>query len=127
MVRAHGTGAVALLSGAGGARMGEEAGARLRTRLRGLSGVALVERTLESAAVTRYRAYLSAGRHLLTGLVCPANTAGRLGLADVPKIDGYLAAADVAEVGRSAYGRFEPYAWITEASARTASIADSLR
>ena len=88
-------GAVALLSGADAEWMGERQRARLKTRLRGLSGVGLVERARGRALVTRYRAHSSAGRYPQGELVYPANVAGKLGLADTNNIDGYLAAADV--------------------------------
>lgn len=78
--------------------MGERQRTRLKTRLRGLSSLGLVERTRERAVVTRHRAHSSTGPNLLAELVYPANVAGQLGLADINQFDGYLAAADVAGV-----------------------------
>lgn len=83
-------GAVSLLSGSGAEWMGETQRSRLRSRLRALSAAQLVERARDRAEVTRYRAHSSAGQHLAGVLVSAAAAAGRLGLADVDIIDGYL-------------------------------------
>lgn len=91
-------GAVALLSGADADWMGERQRSRLRARLRELSAVELVERARDRAVVTRYRAHSSAGKYLLAELVHPVNAAGRLGLADINDIDGYLAVDDLVGV-----------------------------
>jgi hypothetical protein len=91
-------GAVAILSGADAAWMGNRQQARLRARLRELSAVELVERARGRAIVTRYRAHSSAGKYLLPEVVHSADAAGQLGLAESNEIDGYLAVDDVAGV-----------------------------
>ncbi len=91
-------GAVALLSGDDAEWMGETQRSRLKGRLRRLGAAELVERARERAAVARYRAHSSAGQYLLAELVYATDASGRLGLAATNNIDGYLAAADVAEV-----------------------------
>ena len=80
--------------------MGQTQRSRLRSRLRGLTATALVERTRGRAEVTRYRAHSSTGRYLLGTVVRTSDAAGRLGLADTGSIDGYLAADTVAAVVR---------------------------
>lgn len=91
-------GAVALLSGAHAAWMGETQRSRLRARLRALGASELVERARERAEVKRYAAHSSAGQYLRAELVYATDVAGRLGLAAANTIDGYLAEADVAGV-----------------------------
>lgn len=91
-------GAVSLLSGGDADWMGATQRSRLRSRLRGLRGTALVERARERADVTRYRAHSSTGQYLLGVLVYAKDVAGRLGLAETNNVDGYIAADDVASV-----------------------------
>lgn len=88
-------GAVALLSGADAEWMGDTQRSRLRSRLRRLDAVELVERARERAEVTRYRAHSRAGRYLLGELVYAVDAGSRFGLADTNNIDGYLASDDV--------------------------------
>jgi hypothetical protein len=87
-----------LLSGTDAEWMGERQRSRLKARLRELSAAELFERTRERADVIPYRAHSRAGQHLLAELVYATDVAGRLGLAEVNSVDGYLAAADVAGV-----------------------------
>lgn len=84
-------GAVALLSGAEAAWMGESQRSRLKGRLRTFSAAELVERARERADVTRYAAHTSTGERLLRELVYAADVAGQLGLAATNTVDGYLA------------------------------------
>ncbi|MGC3954831.1 MAG: hypothetical protein QM804_11415 [Propionicimonas sp.] len=89
-------GAVSLLSGGAAEWMGDTQRSRLRSQLRVMTSVELVQKARNRAVVTRYRAHSSAGQYLLGFLVYPTKVAGRLGLADTNDIDGYLAANDVA-------------------------------
>lgn len=91
-------GAVSLLSGSGAEWMGDTQRSRLRSRLRALDALALVERARERADVTRYRAHPSAGKYILGELVISGDASSRLGLVEANNIDGYLTAADVAGV-----------------------------
>jgi hypothetical protein len=90
--------AVSLLSGSNAEWMGESQRSRLRSRLRAVSSEELVERARDRAEVTRYRAHSSAKQHLAGVVVSAVAAAGRLGLADVDIIDGYLPAEAVQEV-----------------------------
>lgn len=89
-------GAVAVLSGADAAWMGESQRSRLKGRLRALGASELVERTRERADVTRYSAHSRSRERLPAELVCDADIAGRLGLAATNAVDGYVAATAVA-------------------------------
>lgn len=91
-------GAVSLLSGGDAHWMGASQRSRLRSRLRSITAVALVERSRGRADVTRYRAHSSAGQYLLGVLVYATDAAGRLGLTETDAIDGYLDGNDLAGV-----------------------------
>lgn len=91
-------GAAALLCGVDAVWMGESQRSRLKSRLRALSAIELVERARERAEVTRYAAHSSTGERLLGELVYAPDVAGRLGLAATNAIDGYLDTAAVDSV-----------------------------
>lgn len=91
-------GAVALLAGAEAAWIGATQRSRLKSRLRSLKAVELLERARERAQVTRYAAHSSGRQRLLGELVYAADASGRLGLAATSGVDGYLAASAVAGV-----------------------------
>lgn len=91
-------GAVSLLSGEYAEWVQQTQRSRLRSRLRGLSAEALVERARDRAKVTRYRAHSTAGLHLRGILVSATIDSQKLGLAEANDIDGYLSARNVVSL-----------------------------
>jgi len=89
-------GAVALLSGADAEWMGESQRSRLRARLRGITPDELVQRTRGRAVVTRHGGHSSSVARLRAELVDTSAAAGRLGLAGIDSVDGYLAESELA-------------------------------
>lgn len=91
-------GAVSLLSGGDAEWMGTTQRSRLRSGLPAMSAEELVERTRERASVARYRGHSSVLDHVRDALVTTADAGRRLGLAEAQRVDGYLAAEDLADV-----------------------------
>ncbi|MBD8078477.1 hypothetical protein [Cellulosimicrobium arenosum] len=83
-------GAVALLSGAAAAWMGQSQRSRLKGRLREASADAVVAQTRARAATARYAGHPSAVTRLRAEIVDTGATSTRLGLTPSADVDGYV-------------------------------------
>jgi hypothetical protein len=92
--------AVSLLSGGRAEWLGDTQRSRLKSRIRRLTAVDLVERTRGRATVTRYRAHSSVRQSLRDGLICSAAASAQLGLTESNAIDGYLSGDTVEDLVR---------------------------
>lgn len=87
--------AVALLSARPAPWLGESQRSRLRTTLRALTADELLGRTRERARAGWYAGHTSTNLHLRRDIVDTSAGALVLGLTDVERVNGYLAAADL--------------------------------
>ncbi len=91
-------GAVALLSGADAAWMGESQRSRLKGRLRALSAAELVGLARGRAEASRYAGHASTATRLHADVIGTAEAAERLGLAETSAVAGYVAADSLNEL-----------------------------
>jgi hypothetical protein len=92
--------AIALLSGVDAAWLGDSQRSRLKGRLRALSAEQLVERARDRAVTSRYAGHASTAVRLRAQVVDTTAAAARLGLAETPAVDGYVAADELDELVR---------------------------
>ncbi len=83
-------GAVALLSGAEAAWMGESQRSRLKGRLRALSAAELVGLARGRAKARRYAGHGSTAARLRAEIIDTTEVAANLGLAETSAVDGYV-------------------------------------
>jgi hypothetical protein len=93
-----GWGAVALVSGADAAWMGESQRSRLKGRLRSLSAAELVALARGRAETSRFAGHASTATRLRAEVIHTTAAATKLGLAETSAVDGYVAADSLDEL-----------------------------